>query len=85
VAGEQGTEPVLIILVAIAVSSALAALEDKKLMRSIIWLAVMFISVGLMYWLVVATYVALFHLLVYAGAVVILLVAAVMFTGGEEA
>jgi len=85
VTGEQGTEPVLIILVAIAVSSALAALEDKKLMRSIIWLAMMFISVGLMYWLVVATYVALFHLLVYAGAVVILLVAAVMFTGGEEA
>ena len=52
-------------------------------MRSIIWLIIMFICAGLIYWLLIATSVALFHLLVYAGAVVILLVAAVMFVGGE--
>jgi len=61
------------------------ALEARKLLNAIISLAVMFVCVGIIYWLFLSTYVALFHLLVYAGAVIILLVTAIMFVGGEGA
>jgi len=53
-------------------------------MYAVLGLAAMLICVGLIYWLVLAPYVALFHLLVYAGAVVMLLATAVLFVGGEE-
>ena len=64
---------------------AMVAVEAPKIMQAVAGLILMFISIGLIYWLILAPYVALFHLLVYAGAVVILLVVAVMFVGGEEA
>jgi len=61
----------------------MVAVEAPKIMQAVAGLVLMFISIGLIYWLILAPYVALFHLLVYAGAVVILLVVAVMFVGGE--
>jgi len=64
---------------------AITAVEAPKLMQAVAALILMFICIGLIYWLVLAPYVALFHLLVYAGAVVILLVVTVMFVGGGEA
>ena len=79
------TEAILMVLVALSLASALMALEAKKLLNAIISLAVMFVCVGIIYWLFLSTYVALFHLLVYAGAVIILLVTAIMFVGGEGA
>jgi len=75
-------------LTALVISSlifAMVAVEAPKIMQAVAGLILMFISIGLIYWLILAPYVALFHLLVYAGAVVILLVVAVMFVGGEEA
>ena len=75
-------------LTALVISSlifAMVAVEAPKIMQAVAGLVLMFISIGLIYWLILAPYVALFHLLVYAGAVVILLVVAVMFVGGEEA
>ncbi len=77
------TEAIALALAALSAASALLAVEAKKLMNAIISLAVMFICIGIIYWLFLAPYVALFHLLVYGGAVLILLVTAVMFVGGE--
>jgi len=73
----------MIVLAVLSVMSALLAVEARKLLNAIISLAVMFTCIGIIYWLFLAPYVALFHLLVYGGAVVILLVTAMMFVGGE--
>ncbi len=78
------TSAALMALMALSLVSALVAVGAPKLMQSVLALAVMFICIGLIYWIVLAPYVALFHLLVYAGAVTILLVVAVMFVGGES-
>lgn len=77
------TEAIVIVLAVLSVASALLAVEAKKLLNAIISLAVMLACIGIIYWLFLAPYVALFHLLVYGGAVVILLVTATMFVGGE--
>jgi len=77
------TEAIVIVLAVLSVASALLAVEAKRLLNAIISLAVMFACIGIIYWLFLAPYVALFHLLVYGGAVVILLVTAIMFVGGE--
>ena len=77
------TEAIVIVLAVLSVASALLAVEAKRLLNAIISLAVMFACIGIIYWLFLAPYVALFHLLVYGGAVVILLVTAMMFVGGE--
>jgi len=78
------TEAVPVVLVALSLASAVVALEARRLLNAIISLAVMFLCVGIIYWLFLSSYVALFHLLVYGGAVIILLVTTVMFVGGEE-
>ena len=78
------TSAALMALMALSLISALVAVGAPKLMQSVLGLVVMFICIGLIYWIVLAPYVALFHLLVYAGAVTILLVVAVMFVGGES-
>jgi len=72
------------VLATLALVFALIALEAPKIMQAVLGLAAMLICIGLIYWLVLAPYVALFHLLVYAGAVVILLATAAMFVGGES-
>jgi len=73
-----------VILASVAIISAIAAVEASKLVQAVGSLAVMFICIGIIYWLVLAPYVALFHMLVYAGAVIILLVVTAMFVGGES-
>ena len=74
----------MVILASVAIISAIAAVEAPKLVQAVGSLAVMFICIGIIYWLVLAPYVALFHMLVYAGAVIILLVVTAMFVGGES-
>ncbi len=78
------TDLALLALAVLSLAFALIALEAPRLMQAILGLAAMFICIGLIYWLVLAPYVALFHMLVYAGAVVILLATAAMFVGGGE-
>ncbi len=79
------TEAVALALAVILIATALSALEARKLLNAIIGLAIMFICMGIVYWLFLAPYVAIFHLLVYGGAVIILLITAIMFVGGEGA
>jgi NADH:ubiquinone oxidoreductase subunit 6 (subunit J) len=44
----------------------------------------MCISLGALFWVLNATYVAVFQLLVYAGAVIVLFIATVMLTARKE-
>jgi NADH-quinone oxidoreductase subunit J len=59
---------------------AILTVELKDLLHTVLSLAAMAISLGALFWILNAPYVAVFQILVYAGAVVVLFVAAVMLT-----
>ncbi|WP_455282052.1 NADH-quinone oxidoreductase subunit J family protein [[Eubacterium] cellulosolvens] len=67
------------LLVATCVFTVLTV-ESKDLLHTVIALAAMSISLGALFWLLSAPYVAVFQILIYAGAVVVLFIAAVMLT-----
>ncbi len=64
-------------LLILVVVFAILAMEDKDLLHSALYLAGSAIALGLIYLALFAPWVAFFQLAVYAGAVTILLVAAV--------
>jgi NADH:ubiquinone oxidoreductase subunit 6 (subunit J) len=68
---------ILLIMTAIF---ALLAIEDKDLLRAALYLAGSAVALALVYLILFAPWVAFFQLAVYAGAVSILLVAAVSLT-----
>lgn len=59
---------------------AVLTVEMRDLLHTVISLACMAVSLGGVFWLLKAPYVAVFQILVYAGAVIVLLIAAVMLT-----
>ncbi len=69
----------LILLVATCIF-AILTVELKDLLHTVISLAAMAVSLGAIFWLLNAPYVAVFQILIYAGAVVVLFIAAVMLT-----
>ena len=67
-------------LLILVVIFSILAMEDKDLLHSALYLAGSAITLGLIYLALFAPWVAFFQLAVYAGAVTILLVAAVALT-----
>jgi len=67
------------LLILVCVLAALA-IELPDLLYAIIALGGMAIAVGSLFWLLNAPYVALFEILIYAGAVIVLFITAVMLT-----
>ncbi len=63
---------------------ALSAVELKNLLYAIMSFCGMCITIAAMYWLLNAPYVAVFQLLVYAGAVVTIFLAAITLTKMKE-
>jgi len=61
---------------------AVLVVELPNLLHSVLALCGMSITIGALFWLLSAPYPALFQLLVYAGAVVVLFLAAIMLGGG---
>lgn len=59
---------------------AILTVEFRDMLHSIISLAGMAISLGVLFWILSAPYVAVFQILIYAGAVIVLFIAAVMLT-----
>ena len=78
------TDIIIAALAVIAIASGFLAIEARRIMYAILGLAIMLVCLGFIFWMVIAPYVGLFHLLVYAGAVIILLATAVFFVGGER-
>jgi len=74
----------MIITSALTVFFAILVVEMKDLIRMIVSFAGMSISIGMLYWMLNAPIVAVFQILIYAGAVVTLLIATVMLTKGRE-
>jgi NADH-quinone oxidoreductase subunit J len=73
--------PVIIVL-AITVASALLAITSKNIVYGVIFLLCNNVSLGIAYYMMRAPTVALFQLAIFAGAVVVFFVVAVMFTKG---
>ena len=69
-----------IVLVAIAVIFALLAVKVKNIIYALLFFALMSVSIAALYFYLNAPYVGVFQLMIYAGAVVVLFLSAVMLT-----
>ena len=68
----------------LAILSAILTVELKDILYAILSFCGMCIILGAIFWILNAPYVAVFQLLVYAGAIVSIFIAAVMLTTREE-
>ena len=73
-----------IILLAFTIIFGVSAVESKRLVYAAVSLALMSISIALIYFLLSAPYVGVLQLLIYAGAITILFLATISLTRGEE-
>ena len=73
-----------ILLMISTILLALLTVELKNLLKASLSLCGTCIAMGALFWLLNAPYVAVFQLLIYAGAVVVLFLAVVMLTTKDE-
>jgi NADH-quinone oxidoreductase subunit J len=73
-----------IILLAFIVVFGILAVEFKRLVYAAVSLALMSISIALIFFLLTAPFVGLLQLLIYVGAITILFLATISLTKGEE-
>lgn len=76
-------ELVFWILAAIALITVLAMLRSKEITHSVIFLATAFLAIAAMFVLLGAEFLALVQILVYVGAIVVLILFAIMLTKRE--
>lgn len=70
---------------AVAIVMAVLTVEAEELLYAAMSLLGMCVSLGILYWLLFAPYVAVFQFAIYAGALVVLFVSVIMLTRrGEE-
>lgn len=74
-----------VLLVCVITAFAVLTVVVKDLLYAMLFFALMSISIGGFYFVLKAPYVAVFQLLIYAGAVVVLLLVTVMLTTKKEA
>ena len=72
------------VLMIVTLILAISAIELKNLLHAAISFCGMCIAIGALFWLLDAPYAAVFQILVYAGAVVTIFLAAVMLTTRKE-
>ena len=70
------------ILIGLAIIFAILTIELKDLIYMVFSFAIMSICIGAFYFLLNAVYVGVFQMLIYAGAVVAMAIAAIMLTRG---
>ena len=73
-----------IVLMGATIVLAISAIELKTLLHAAISFSGMCITIGALFWLLDAPYAAVFQILVYAGAVTMIFLAAVMLTTRKE-
>lgn len=72
-----------LILLGTIILMALMVAEAKDILYAVLSLLGMCVTIGLLYWILSAPYVAVFQLAIYGGAVIVLLISVVMLTRGE--
>ena len=73
-------EIAFVVLAAVALITALAALLVRELVHTILWVAVFFVDLAAIYFLLAAPFLGVLQLGVYAGAVTVLLLFGIMVT-----
>jgi NADH-quinone oxidoreductase subunit J len=73
-----------IVLMGLVALQAILTVEIRNILYAVISFCGMCITLGALFWLLNAPYVAVFQLLIYAGAVVALFLAALMLTTRKE-
>ena len=71
---------IFLFIAAVAIISALAVLWSKEIVRSVMWLALAFLSVGFVYIFLNAEYLAMIQITIYVGAVSVLMLFGIMLT-----
>ena len=74
------SEIAFLVLAAVAILTALAALLVRELVHTILWIAIFFLDVAAIYFLLDAPFLGVLQLGVYAGAVTVLLLFGIMVT-----
>jgi len=74
---------VFLFLAATALISALMVIQSREIIHSVIWLAACFISIACLYIMLSAEFVAIVQILVYVGAVVVVILFGIMLTKRE--
>ena len=69
-----------VVLSAIEIVSAIMVVTARKLVHNVFWLAVTLITIGAIYLLFRAEFIALIQIIVYAGAVPVLFLFGIMLT-----
>jgi NADH-quinone oxidoreductase subunit J len=80
---------VFLFIAAVTIIAALAVLWSKEIVRSVMWLALTFLGVGITYIFLSAEYLAVIQIMIYVGAVSVLMLFGIMLTkrkllGGER-
>jgi NADH-quinone oxidoreductase subunit J len=80
---------VFLFIAAVTIVAALAVLWSKEIVRSVMWLALTFLGVGITYIFLSAEYLAVIQIMIYVGAVSVLMLFGIMLTkrkllGGER-
>jgi NADH:ubiquinone oxidoreductase subunit 6 (subunit J) len=70
-------------LAVVAIANVLAMLRSKEITHSVVYLAMTFLSIAAMFVMLNAEFVALVQILVYVGAIVVLILFAIMLTKRE--
>jgi len=76
----DGTLLFFLIFAAMTVGCAMMVLISKDIVRSVVWLAATFVGVAIMYLFLNAEYLFMIQLLVYVGAINVLILFGIMLT-----
>ncbi len=74
----------ILVLLAVTVITAFLAVSSRNIVYGVIFLLCMNVSLGILYYVIGAPTVALFQLAIFAGAIVVFFVIAIMFTNSGE-
>ena len=78
------TEVLQLVLMSFALILAFLTVEVKRILYAVISFSGMCLVIGALFWILNAPYVAVFQILIYAGAVVTIFLAAIMLTSQKE-
>ncbi len=78
------TEVLQLVLMFFALVLAFLTVEVKRILYAVISFSGMCVVIGALFWILNAPYVAVFQILIYAGAVVTIFLAAIMLTSQRE-
>ncbi|MDW5561984.1 MAG: NADH-quinone oxidoreductase subunit J [Methanomassiliicoccus sp.] len=69
-----------LIIAAVTIIAAVAVIWSKEIVRSVVWLTLTFLCVGLVYIFLNAEYLAMIQITIYVGAVAVLMLFGIMLT-----